>query len=94
MNYSGSDRELLTLISYLQRFKCYLEGTDFEIFTDNQVLKHFFTKPSKKPERGTMAGNTGKIWRISEPDETCSTTKPTQEDDSQQGQRDCMTVGG
>lgn len=45
-NYSANDRELLALISFLQRFRCYLEGTEFEILTDNQVLKHFFTKPS------------------------------------------------
>jgi RNase H-like domain found in reverse transcriptase len=45
-NYSENDRELLALISFLQQFMCYLEGTEFEIFTDNQVLKHFFTKPS------------------------------------------------
>jgi hypothetical protein len=45
-NYSANDRELLALISFLQRFRCYLEGTEFEIFTDNQVLQHFFTKPS------------------------------------------------
>jgi hypothetical protein len=45
-NYSANDRELLALLSFLQRFRCYLEGTEFEIFTDNQVLNHFFTKPS------------------------------------------------
>ena len=43
-NYSASDRELLGLVSFLKRFRCYLEGSEFEIFTDNQVLKHFFTK--------------------------------------------------
>jgi RNase H-like domain found in reverse transcriptase len=45
-NYSANDRELLALISFLQRFRCYLEGTEFQISTDNQVLKHFFTKPT------------------------------------------------
>jgi RNase H-like domain found in reverse transcriptase len=45
-NYSANGKELLSLISFLQRFRCYLEGTEFEILTDNQVLKHFFTKPS------------------------------------------------
>ena len=44
-NYTANDRELLGLVYFLQRFRCYLEGTSFEIFTDNQVLKHFFTKP-------------------------------------------------
>ena len=44
-NYTANDRELLGLVYFLQRFRCYLEGSSFEIFTDNQVLKHFFTKP-------------------------------------------------
>ncbi len=38
-NYTTNDRKLLELIFFLQRFRCYLE-----IFTDNQVLKNFFTK--------------------------------------------------
>lgn len=28
----------------LGRFRCYLEGSNFEIFTDNQLQKSFFTK--------------------------------------------------
>jgi len=43
-NYTANDRELLGLVYFLERFRCYLEGSSFEIFTDNQVLKHFFTK--------------------------------------------------
>lgn len=43
-NYTANDRELLGLVYFLERFRCYLEGSNFEIFTDNQVLKHFFTK--------------------------------------------------
>lgn len=45
-NYSANDRELLGLVYFLQRFRCYLEGTSFEVFTDNQVLRHFFSKQS------------------------------------------------
>ena len=45
-NYTANDRELLGLIYFLQRFRCYLEGSEFEIFTDNQVLRHLFTKPN------------------------------------------------
>ena len=44
VNYTSNDRELLGLIRFLQRFRCYLEGWEFEIFTDNQVLKNLFTK--------------------------------------------------
>jgi hypothetical protein len=43
-NYSTNDRELLGLISFLQRFRGYLEESEFEVFTDNQVLKHLFPK--------------------------------------------------
>jgi RNase H-like domain found in reverse transcriptase len=43
-NYSTNDRELLGLMSFLQRLRCCLEGSEFEVFTDNQVLKHLFTK--------------------------------------------------
>eukprot|EP00171_Calliarthron_tuberculosum_P007413 IDg7413t1 len=44
-NYSANDRELLAMVYFLKRFRCYLEGSSFELITDNQVLKHFFTKP-------------------------------------------------
>lgn len=43
-NYSANDRELLGLVYFLQRFRCYLEGAEFEVLTDNQVLKYFFSK--------------------------------------------------
>lgn len=45
-SYSANDRELLGLIYFLQRFRCYIEGSEFEIFTDNQVLRYFFNKPN------------------------------------------------
>lgn len=44
-NYSANDRELLGLIYFLKRFRCYLEGSTFEVLTDNQVLRSFFEKP-------------------------------------------------
>jgi len=44
VNYSTNDRELLAVIYFLKRFRCYLEGSEFEIITDNQVLKNFMTK--------------------------------------------------
>lgn len=43
-NYSANDRELLGLVKFLQRFRCYLEGSEFEVLTDNQVLRYFFSK--------------------------------------------------
>lgn len=45
-NYSANDRELLGIVYFLQRFSCYLEGRKLEVFTDNQVLKYFFSKAS------------------------------------------------
>ena len=44
--YTANERELLGLVYFLKRFRCYLEGSSFEVFTDNQVLHNFFTKPS------------------------------------------------
>lgn len=43
-NYTSNDRELLGLVYFLKRFRCYLEGSNFEVVTDNQVLRHFLTK--------------------------------------------------
>eukprot|EP00171_Calliarthron_tuberculosum_P023620 IDg23620t1 len=41
----ANDGELLALVYFLKRFRCYLEGSSFEVITDNQVLKHFLSKP-------------------------------------------------
>jgi RNase H-like domain found in reverse transcriptase len=69
-NYSANDRELLALISFLQRFRCYLEGAGFEIFTDTEVLKHFCTKPtlSRREARWSeILGNYGIFPRTMKP---------------------------
>lgn len=50
-DYTANDRELLGLIQLLQRFRCYLVGSEFEIFTDNQILKHFFTIDNQSRRR-------------------------------------------
>lgn len=44
MNYIKNDRKLLELVRFLERFRCYLEGSEFRIFTDNQGLKYFLTE--------------------------------------------------
>ena len=44
--YTANERELLGLVYFLKRFRYYLEDSSFEVFTDNQILSHFFTKPS------------------------------------------------
>lgn len=43
--YSQNYHELLGPIYFLLRFRCYLEGSLFEVPTDNHILKSF-TKPS------------------------------------------------
>lgn len=43
-NYTANERELLGLVFALMRFRCYLEGSTFEVITDNQVVRHFLTK--------------------------------------------------
>ena len=41
---TANERELLGLVYNLKRFRCYLEGASFDIFTDNQVLQAFLEK--------------------------------------------------
>lgn len=51
MNYSANYRELLGIVAFLRYFRSYLEGVEFEIVTDNQVLMHFFGKKNlNRPE--------------------------------------------
>lgn len=42
-NYSAIDIETLGLVYLLQRFRWYLEPSEFEVFTDNQVYSYFFS---------------------------------------------------
>lgn len=55
-NYKANDRELLGLVYFLQRFRCFLEGCEFQVYTDKQVLKNFFTKPtlSRREQMGRI----------------------------------------
>lgn len=43
-NYTSNDRELLGLVYFLKRFRCYVEESSFEVLTDNRVLRHFLSK--------------------------------------------------
>lgn len=43
-SYNANDRELLSLVMFLERFRCYLEGLNCDIFTDKQVIKYFLRK--------------------------------------------------
>lgn len=44
-NYTANHRELIALVRFLERFRCYLEGSGFEIITNIQVLKYFLINP-------------------------------------------------
>lgn len=39
-------RGIRSLVYCLRRFHCYLEGSSFDVYTENQIIKNFFTKPS------------------------------------------------
>lgn len=43
---TANERELRGLVYLLDRFRCYLEGSEFEDFTDSQSLRSLFSKPS------------------------------------------------
>lgn len=43
-NCTTSEKDLLRLTYFLPRFRWHLEGSNFEVFTDNQVLKSFLTE--------------------------------------------------
>ena len=45
-DYTADERELLALVYFLKKFRCYREDSSFEVFMDNQVLLHFFSKPN------------------------------------------------
>lgn len=36
------------MIYFLQGIRCYLEGSEFEMLNDNQVLESFFMKPNHR----------------------------------------------
>lgn len=48
-DYTANERELFGLIYFLERFRCYLEDSKFDRFTDYQVLKH--SSPKQKLKR-------------------------------------------
>ncbi len=56
-DYTANYRELLGLIFFLNRFRCYLGGTSFEICTDDQLLKHFFLQTEVEQKGGEMVRN-------------------------------------
>lgn len=51
LNYTVNERELICIIRFHERFRCHLERWDFEIFTDDKVLKYFFSKQQFEQKR-------------------------------------------
>ena len=43
-NYTSTEKELLTMVYALDKFRFYLIGPDIVIFTDHSALKYLITK--------------------------------------------------
>ena len=43
-NYTSTEKELLTMVYALDKFRFYLIGSDIVIFTDHSALKYLITK--------------------------------------------------
>lgn len=50
-SYFANERELLGMIYFLQRFRCYIEGSELEILTNSQVLRCFFSKTNLRKRK-------------------------------------------
>ncbi|XP_059458340.1 uncharacterized protein LOC132187936 [Corylus avellana] len=49
LNYSTTEKELLTVIFALEKFRSYLIGSKIIVFTDHAALRYLFTKKDAKP---------------------------------------------
>ncbi|KAM1216972.1 hypothetical protein ACFX2J_013200 [Malus domestica] len=49
LNYSTTEKELLSIVFALDKFRSYLLGTKVIIFTDHAALKYLLTKKEAKP---------------------------------------------
>ncbi|CAN6695145.1 unnamed protein product [Malus baccata var. baccata] len=49
LNYSTTEKELLTVVFALHKFRSYLIGTKVIVFTDHAALKYLLTKKEAKP---------------------------------------------
>lgn len=61
-NYSASDCELLGLIYFLQRFRCYLEGSSFDAFYGKPDLALVFHKTYSQSLRSSMTRLSWPVW--------------------------------
>ena len=49
MNYTTTEKELLTVVFALDKFRSYLVGSLVIVYTDHAALKYLLTKPDAKP---------------------------------------------
>ena len=49
-NYSTSEKELLAIILAIEHFRQFLNGKEFEVFTDHQPLKYYLTADELSPK--------------------------------------------
>jgi len=49
MNYATIEKEMLTIVFVLEKFRPYLVGSKVVIFTDHVAIRHLFTKANSKP---------------------------------------------
>lgn len=53
-NHTAIEAMLLALVRFLDQFRCFLEGSAFEIISTNPVLRLFFSKPKAIRSEATM----------------------------------------
>ena len=50
LNYATTEKELLTFVFAIDKFRCYLVGTKVIVYTDHATLKYLLTKKDAKPQ--------------------------------------------
>jgi hypothetical protein len=56
------ERELLTMVFAIKKFRSYLVGTKVVVYTDHATLKYLLTKKDAKPSYGYFYSK-NLIWR-------------------------------
>jgi hypothetical protein len=49
LNYATTEKELLTIVFAIDKFRSYLVGAKIIVYTDHVALKYLFTKKDAKP---------------------------------------------
>jgi hypothetical protein len=51
VNYPVHDREMLAIVHAFKVWRCYLDNTHVDVFTDHNTLIHFFKQPNLNPRQ-------------------------------------------